>query len=147
MTENQIINLLSQTMSFLESIPGWGWVIIVIVMIIIFGDRKVWEFEVNFSLVEGVGHGEIEFESVSSKFSKKEKKSIEIELKLEPAAQGKTYQVFLKGFPVHTISAAESNSSFVRIREKYEGNKPNQGDLVEVRCDKEVVFSGKLHKD
>jgi len=64
---------------------------------VFFGEREHWDYKVTFSFVEGVGHGEVVFESVSNKIFNKERKTIEIELELKSEAQNKVYEVFLNG--------------------------------------------------
>jgi len=132
--------------SFLKMIPVYIWVIFAIIIVIIFGQRKVWEFEAKF-FSNGIGRGEVEIECTSSKFNKTENLTIEVDLSLEPDWRNKVYEVFLNGSNILNISAEESYKSMNRIRRKYRGEKPEQNDLVEIKCEQEVVFSSKLYRD
>ena len=137
---------LPEVINFLKAIPVYVWVILAIVVVIIFGQRKIWEFEVKFS-AEGIGYGEVEIECTSSKFSKKENLTIEVDLGLQPEWRNKTYEVFLNGKSILKILDNESCSSMNKIRRKYQGDKPTADDLIEIRCDHKVVFSGTMKKD
>ena len=139
---------INEILNFLKDVPVWGWIIVAIIILIIFGDRKRWEYEVKVLFPAGIGRGEIEIESVGNKiFKKREKKRIEIELDLEPDAQNKPYDIFLNGKRIHTITENETRSSRVRIKDKYNGDEPTPGDNIEIKSNSEVYFSGQLRKD
>lgn len=139
---------INEFLNFLKDVPVWGWIIGAIIILIIFGDRKRWEYEVKILFPAGTGRGEIEIESVGNKiFKKREKKRIEIELDLEPAAQNKPYEVLLNGNRIHTITENETRSSRVRIKDKFNGDEPIPGDNIEIKSNGEVYFSGQLRKD
>ena len=138
---------ISEIISHLNEIPTWAWIVIAIVIIFFFGDRKKWEYEVNLSYQQGVGHGEVEIECVGKKVSQKDKKYIEAELTLEPASQNKAYEVLLNGTPVLSIPASRTGSSRVFIRKPYTGSQPRKGDKIEVQCDNRTVLSSLLHED
>jgi len=141
------LNTAVEVMHWLEGVPTWGWVVLVIVILIIFGDRKCWEYEVKFSLVEGIGHGEVEIEAYTNKLSKKIKKHIEVDLDLEPGGQNKAYEVFLNGIEILSIPEEKTATDRVRIHEKYEGVEPHKGDVIKIKSNNEDIFVGKLHKD
>jgi len=135
-----------EIVNMFKSVPGYVWIILAITIIVLFGQRKVWEFEMKFSS-KGVGHGEVEIECTSSKLNKKEKMSIEVDLGLEPDWRNKAYEVFLNGKSILKISESESASFMNVIRKKYAGEKPNVGDQIEIRCEQQTVFSGELYRD
>lgn len=132
---------------FLQGVPVWAWVVFGIVVMIVFGDRKRWEYELNIPFTDGFGHGEIEIEASSNKLFKREKQVIEIELELEPDAQNKVYDIFLNGDLIYSLSEHDTDNQNVRIHKKYTGAKPNNGDMIEIRHNSNVIISGKLHKD
>jgi len=141
------LNTVVELMHWLEGVPTWGWVILVVVILIIFGDRKCWEYEVKFSLVEGIGHGEVEIEAYTNKLSKKIKKHIEVDLDLEQGGQNKAYEVFLNGIEILSIPEEKTSTDRVRIHEKYEGLEPHIGDVIKIKSNNKDIFVGKLHKD
>jgi len=59
-----------EIVNMFKSVPGYVWIILAITIIVLFGQRKVWEFETKFSS-ERIGHGEVEIECTSSKLGKK----------------------------------------------------------------------------
>ena len=107
---NEIINNLKE-------IPTWGWFILAVIIVILFGDRKRWEYEVNISFIDNFGHGEIEIEASGNKLFKRERKRLEIELTLEPAAQNKQFDVFLNQNLIYTLSKHETRNKHVRINQ------------------------------
>jgi len=139
---------MNEILNFLLNVPVWAWIILAIIIVIIFGDRKRWEYEVKILFPAGIGRGEIEIEAVGNKiFKKREKKRVEIELDIEPAAQNKSYDIFLNGKKIHTITEKDTNSSRVRIKDEFYGDEPTQGDTIEIKNNGEVYFSGQLRKD
>jgi len=138
---NEIIN-------FLKDVPTWGWVVFAIVILILFGDRECWEYEVKFSFIDGSGNGEIEIESVGNKiFKNREKKTIEIELNLNLEAQNKSYDIFLNRVLIQTINKNSTHSSRIIIRENFVGEEPSEDDIIEIKHSGTSLYSGKLRKD
>ena len=83
---------INQILELLSTIPTWVWVIGgIIFVVIVFGDRKLWELEVKFPHKQGIGRGEVEFECLKKKGS-----SIEVEFQLEDLFQNKKIEIFLK---------------------------------------------------
>ena len=57
------------------------------------------------------------------------------------------YEIYLNNILIYTLSEYDTRSKNVRMHKKYHGDKPDQGDDIEIKCNKQLIFSGKLHKD
>ena len=136
MDTNQILELLS-------TIPTWLWVAGgFITFVIIFGDKKLWEFEVKFPMKPGVGRGEVEIECLKKKGS-----FIELEFTLEELFQNKDIEIILNNRLIYTVPASKNNGANLNVDEKLELQKPNEGDKVEVSIGGEKQFEGVLVRD
>lgn len=133
----------SQILDLLSAVPTWVWVVGGIILFsIVFGDKKLWEFEVKFPLQAGVGRGEIEFECLKKKGS-----SIEVEFQLEQLFQNKNIEIFLNNRLVYTVPESKNNGVRININKKLEIQKPNEGDKVTVNIGGQKQFEGVLVRD
>lgn len=130
----------SQLFELMANIPWWGWVVGVIVVLSIFGDKKIWEYEVDFHYKEGVGKGEVEFELFT-----RNKPKVSLELDLDSQYVDKEIEVSLKGQRVMHLPTPSGKR--IRHSEEYRGERPALGDQVEVKIAGEVIFSGSLKED
>ena len=130
-------------MEILSALPTWVWVIgVFIFIVIVFGDRKLWELEVKFPQKHGVGRGEIEFECLKKKGS-----SIEVKFELEDLFQNKNIEIFLNNKLVFSVHESKNSSSRTYINEKLEIEKPSEGDEVTVNIGGQKQFEGVLVRD
>ena len=123
-------------------LPVWVWILLGFGLLFVFGDRKLWEYEVKFARVTGIGRGEIEFESL-----KKRGTSIEVKLELEPIYRSKPVEIFLNGKLVFSIPADKNAGEIMRITEAIDLTEPQEGDEVVVKISNEQLFSGQLIPD
>lgn len=132
-------------MEFLEfviGLPWWVWLVLVLVVAIIFGDRSLWEYEVKFPLQEGVGRGEVEFEAY-----KKKGTTIELKFRLDPAYQDKAIDVYLEGRLMFSLPAEKNSRSLLFLTEKIDMEQPKEGSEVVVKIGGISVFKGLLVLD
>lgn len=122
--------------------PVWVWVILFFVLAVLFGDKKLWEYEVKFPFKQGIGRGEIEIEGMKKKGNK-----IEVKFDLEPAYQDKKIDIFLSGKLVHTVASNKNSSGRFFYTEKYNAGDPTEGDEVVVKIDEQEIFKGQLVRD
>ncbi|MBZ0167324.1 MAG: hypothetical protein K8I00_11010 [Candidatus Omnitrophica bacterium] len=122
--------------------PWWAWAVLVLGVLMIFGDRKVWEFEVEFPHRDGVGKGEVEFEYYTNR-----KPILEVELDLEPPYLNKDLEVTRNGQRVILIPSTSNTRPKLRIHEPYRLEKPAAGDLIEIKCAGETLFRGELRAE
>jgi len=133
----------SQILAILSTVPTWVWIVGgIILFTIIFGDKKLWEFEVKFPLQAGVGRGEVEFECLNKKGT-----FIEAKFELEELYQNKKIEIFLNNRMVYSIPEAKNNSARIYINEKLEVQKPTEGDEVTVNIGGRKQFEGVLVRD
>ncbi len=132
----------AEIINFFKDMPFWGWIIIFFIYVFIFGDRKLWEYEVKFPLQTGIGRGEVEFECYKKKGS-----SIEINLQLEPDYNNKRIDIMLNGLVVYTIPEHDNTGKSIVINKKSPLEKPNEGDEVIIKIGSEKTFSGQLVLD
>jgi hypothetical protein len=137
---------ITEIINLLKEVPIWAWIIFAIVITILFGDRELWEYEARFN-DQNVGHGEFEIECKGRKNRKRQKKTVEVKLTLQPDAQSKPYEVLLNGQPVLSLSEADTGTAHVFVREKYQGEEPRPGDKVEIQHNHQTVLASTLHKD
>jgi len=133
----------NEIFGILSTIPTWAWVIGgFVIFAILFGDRKLWEFEVKFPMKQGVGRGEIELEC-----HKKKGSSIEVEFQLEQLFQNKIIEVILNNKIIYTVPELKNNNSRIYINEKIDLVKPSEGDKVEININRQKQFEGVLVRD
>jgi hypothetical protein len=132
----------TEILNFITSLPTWAWFVIGFILLILTGDRKLWEYEVKFPLQAGIGRGEVEFECLKKKGS-----TIEIKLQLEPDYNNKRIDIMLNGLVVYTISEHDNAGKSIVINKKVPLEKPNEGDEVIIKIGGEKVFTGQLVLD
>ena len=134
---------INQIFELLTTIPTWVWVIGgIIFVVIVFGDRKLWELEVKFPQKQGVGRGEVEFECLKKKGS-----SIEVKFELEDLFQNKNIEIFLNNKHVYSVNESKNNGPRTYINEKLDIAKPSEGDEVTVNIGGQKQFAGVLVRD
>lgn len=133
---------ITDILNFFINLPFWGWIILFIIYVFIFGDRKLWEYEVKFPKEANIGRGEIELECL-----KKKGTSIEVELELEPAYQHKPIEIFRNNLSIYTIEASLNNGKKIFIKQKTYLEEPKEGDAIQVKIDGKDAFSGRLVLD
>ncbi|MFW5432045.1 MAG: hypothetical protein ACKE5M_07060 [Methylophilaceae bacterium] len=133
---------LTEIINFFKDLPFWGWIILFFVYVFIFGDRKLWEYEVKFPLEAGIGRGEIEFECF-----KKKGAEIEVHLQLEPYYQHKHIEILRNGISVYAIEPSQNIGKRIFIKKRTQLEKPAEGDKITVKIGGKDVFSGRLVLD
>jgi len=132
-----------QLAEILAGVPTWAWVLGgFILFALVFGDRGLWDYEVEFPPVEGKGKGEIDF-----KCYKKRGTLIEVELSLDPAYQNRSIEIYLKGSRVYSIPKEKNNKKRIYLTDSIRLSRPSAGDEVSVNSGNEVLFTGKLVVD
>ncbi len=132
----------AEIIHFFEDLPFWGWIILFFIYMFIFGDRKLWEYEVKFPMEAGIGRGEVELKCLKKKGSK-----IEIKLELEPAYHNKPIEIFRNGISIFTIDASQNTGKRLFIKKKTKLEKPAEGDDIIVKIGHKDAFSGRLVLD
>lgn len=133
---------LADILSFLKDFPFWGWIILLLIYAFIFGDRKLWEYEVKFPMEPGVGRGEIELEC-----HKKKGAQIEVSLELEPAYHHKSIEILKNGFSIYKIEPNLNTGKRLFVKRKTSLEQPKEGDEITVIIDDQSVFTGRLVLD
>ena len=134
---------INEIFGILSTAPTWVWVIVgIMIFVVLFGDRKLWELEVKFPMKHGVGRGEVEFECL-----KKRGSSIELKFTLEELFQNKDIEVILNNRTIYTIHASKNSTARTYINEKLDLQKPNEGDKVVVNIGGQKQFEGVLVRD
>lgn len=133
---------LTEILNFIAGLPGWAWFVLGFGLLMLTGDRKLWEYEVKFPLQAGIGRGEIEFECL-----KKKGTSIEIEFQLEPNYNNKRIEIYLKHILIYTVHESSNTSKSIYINKKLQLQQPAEGDEVQVKIGGEQIFSGQLVLD
>jgi hypothetical protein len=129
--------------SFVGNMPWFIWAFFLFIpVMVIFGDRGLWDFEVKFPQTTSVGRGEVEFECW-----KKKGTVIEAKFQIESDSANEDIEIFLKGSHVYTIPAQKNTGGRIFIQEKITLDKPEEGDQVTVKIRNEEVFSGPLIRD
>ena len=136
------MNEILQSVLLMDGLPWYGWFIVVIVIMFIFGDRIYWDYEVEFPKVPGIGKGEVEFESL-----KKKGTIIEARFKLEPDYWHEEIHIYLKGDLIYTIPSQKNSSTRTYINDNIELEEPASGDEVSIYIRDEIVFQGTLVRD
>lgn len=134
----------AEILNFIHNSPGWAWFVIGFVLLILMGDKKLWEFEVKFPMKQGVGRGEIEFEGL-----KKKGTHIEIKFNLDASQANQQIDIYLKERHVFTIPADQNQAdSRININKKIKLEQPpNEADTVTVKIGGQQVFDGQLFPD
>lgn len=133
---------LSEILNFFKDLPLWGWIILLFVYVFIFGDRKLWEYEVKFPMEVGVGRGGVELECL-----KKKGTQIEINLELAPTYHQKHIEIFRNGLSIYQIEPNQNTGKVIFIKQTATLEKPEEGDEITVKIDGENMFSGRLVLD
>lgn len=126
----------------LGDLPVWGWVIFVLFVLFLLGDRGLWDYEAKFPLQPGIGRGEVEFKRYKKKGS-----SIEVKLELEPEYREKRVAIRLRNQLVCTVPKERNGGERLYLNQSLDLEEPAEGDLVSVEIDGESVFSGPLVLD
>jgi len=130
----------AEIISFFKEIPFW--IVLFILYVYFFGDRKVWEYEVKFPNEAGIGRGEVELECL-----KKKGTQVELSFDLEPEYNHKPIEIFRNGISIYTVEARFNNKNRIFIKNKTPLEKPEEGDEITVKIDGKTVFSGRLVLD
>ncbi len=125
-----------------QSIPFFIWIILLIVIVVLFSDKQLWEYDVVFDYHPGVGSGEIEIE-----YYQKAKGSIDIHLLLEENYLHKPLGIFVNEKKVFDISAEMNNKPVLQIHAEYELAEPHEGMVVEVKYQENAILTGQLTID
>lgn len=125
-----------------QSIPFFIWIILLVIIVILFSDKQLWEYEVIFDYHPGVGSGEIEIE-----YYQKAKGSIDIHLILEENYIHKPLSIYLNQKKIFDIDADSNNKPVLQMHADYTLAEPHEGMLVEIKNDENVILSGKLSID
>ena len=134
---------LSEIAALLDTVPTWIWVVVgFVVVVVIFGESMLWDYEVKFPRRDGTGRAKVEFECGSKRGSR-----IECVFELEPVYQNQAIEIVLNGAHVFTVPAKKNTSSRFFFAEKVNLNRPNEGDEVVVRIGGSDIFSGPLVQD
>jgi hypothetical protein len=129
--------------SFVGNMPWFVWAAFLFIPImVVLGDRKLWEYEVKFPQTTGVGRGEVEFEAY-----KKKGTTLEAKFQIDPDSANKDIEICLNDKHVYTIPAQENTGGRVYINKKIQLDKPEEGDQVIIRIRHEEVLSGPLIRD
>ncbi len=134
---------INEIFGLLSTIPTWVWVVGgIVIFVILFGDQKLWEFEVKFPMKHGVGRGEVEFECLKKKGS-----TIEVKFELEEIFHNKPIEIFLNDKLVFTVPQAKNTGRRIYIEENLDLQEPNEGDKVCVHIGGQEQFEGQLYRD
>ena len=130
---------LHSLIELIQSIPFFFWILLFIILVILFSDKQLWEYEVKFDYAPGVGDGEIEIE-----YYKKAKGSIDIRLKLEQNYIHIPLSIVLNEESILNISEDQNNKPILQLHSAYEHAEPFEGMSIEVKHQDEVILSGNL---
>ena len=133
---------ISSMFELVSTIPIWVWIAGAIAILILFGDRGLWEYEVKFPFSENAGRGEVEF-----KCYKKKGSVIEVELNLESECINKDIDIYLNNHLVYSIPGEKNNSARLYLNRPLDMQKPNEGDEVSVKVQGRNIFNGPLVLD
>ena len=134
---------LSFLLDFIDNIPSWVWIIAGLWFAMKYlGDKKKWEYEVDFPYLQGVGKGEIEFKCYEKKGI-----SVEVELDLASPYKNKPIEVFLNDDLVFVLPPEKNNKSRVFKTAPIALIEPSAGDEVVVKVEGESKLRGTLKRD
>lgn len=133
---------LLEIFNFFKDLPIWGWILLFFIYVFIFGDRKLWEYEVKFPMEAGIGRGEIELKCL-----KKKGTQIEVNLVLESAYHHKLIEVFRNGLSIYSIEPNHNKGKIIFIKSKIILAKPEEDDEITVKIDGRDIFFGRLVLD
>ncbi len=125
-----------------DAIPGWGWIVIIIFVLFVLGERIVWDYEVKFPYKQAAGRGEVELECGSKKGTR-----IKCRFELEEFYREKPIEIRINNQTLHTIDAGKNQNGKVYIREHIAFQQPTEGDEVVVLIGNDEVFTGVLVLD
>jgi hypothetical protein len=132
-----------QVIEFVSDIPTWIWVIVGLFLFVrIFGDRELWDYEVEFPPLEGIGKGEIDFTCYKKKGS-----VLEIELELSSQFSNHEIEICLNGSLVYTLGKEKNPGGKIFHKEKMPLQEPAPGDEVTVNIAGRNIFRGQLIKE
>ncbi len=126
----------------IESFPWWGWLILFIVYIIVFGDKKLWSYEVKFPFKEGVGRAEVELECF-----KKRGAYIELDFELDESYLHKDIGVYLSHDLIYFVPGDKNNEGDLDIDESIDIKEPKEGQEITIKIDGKPIFNGQLVLD
>jgi len=113
-----------------------------ILLILIFGEATIWDYEVKFPLKKGIGRGEVDFEC-----GKKTGTRIECEFELDDSYKNIPIEIFLRNEKIFTIPAEKNMRKFIKIKKRISFERPEEGDLVTIKANQESIFTGQLVSD
>jgi hypothetical protein len=134
-----------QGASFLFQGIGYFFVglFVLIGLAILFGDKKLWEYEVQ-GHCEACEKGKLEIELKSLK---KRGTTIEVEGRFKSQYLNKEVLVELNGYKLASFDAAENDGSRYQLEKTVEMREPKAGDLVSLHVGGEEIFAQKLYAD
>ena len=116
---------------------------VLIVLALIFGDRKLWEYE-----AEGYCEaGQNDKIKVEIKHLKRKGKYVRISGSFKTDYQNKDIMIFLNGFKLVRFDASINKNKRMFHEQPVDIEEPKSGDTLSIRIDDEEVFSHKIYKD
>jgi hypothetical protein len=118
-------------------------ILVLIVLAVIFGDRKLWEYEVQ-GHCDACENGKLEIEL---KHLKNKGVTLEIEGKFKPEYLNKEILILLNGYDLASFGAEVNDGSRYQLEKAIRIEEPSVGDTISVLIDREELFSQKLYAD
>ena len=133
---------LTSIIDLFQSVPFFVWIILIFIILALFSDKQLWEYEAKFIFQEGIGGGELEIE-----YYKKAKGSVDLELTLDELFQNKPLEVFLEDDLILAIPAEQNTGPRLHFHDEFKLAEPHEGMKVHIKCDNEPLFTAQLLLD
>jgi len=138
-----MIETIVEIFSFLLQGVGYFFagLIVLVILTIILGDRKLWEYEVQ-GYCDACTNNKIE---VEIKCSKKKGTSVEIEGKFKPEYIDKAITLLLNGYTIASFTELENNGAQYKLEKRLQIDEPKVGDTLSVELSNREIFSQRLY--
>ena len=135
-----------ENIKFLEQVPVYVWVIIAVIVLILFGDRKKWDKKARFpdngvrSSNGSTGPGYVEVECY-----RKKGMMLTVELSFDEKYNNQPLQIYIGDYLAYDTHPNKNKWGIVKYKGAYRLTKPEHGEKVEVRSNGETILSSTLN--
>jgi len=123
----------------LKMVPIYAWIILALLILFVFGDRKKWDEKARFPKNGMKWPGRIEIGCY-----KRKGMYISIELGFDDKYSSQPLEIYVNNYLALTVPAKHTKWSNVKYKGKYSLDRPGKGELVEVKSNGETVLSSTI---
>ena len=130
-------------LNILKQVPVYVWVIIAVIALVLFGDRKKWDRIARFPGhgVRGRNRSTPKNGYIEVDCYKKKGMIITIELSIDDQYSKQPAEIYINNKLALTIPASKTKWGIIRHKGKYNLTEPDLGEITEVKSSGQTILS------